>query len=238
MTTGTDTARIAAADALEQVIGDATALQRQKGMVSDSARDVHRSLLRFFERHARLPADGDLTELSAEAGLRPETLRAALAELADADLVIHDERGEVISAYPYSGRPTRHRVEFAGGESVHAMCAIDALGIPLMTARDATVFSSDPSNGQAVRVTVRDGVAQWDPVDAGVFVARRLGNGSVAETCCQVIDFFASPDAATRFHEGRETQGIWLDQAQAFEAGRLAFGAMLEGTDRDEACRC
>ena len=35
-------------------------------------------------------------------------------------------------AYPFSGRPTPHRVRFADGHEVHAMCALDALGVAPM----------------------------------------------------------------------------------------------------------
>ncbi len=237
MTSKAGSLRIAS-EALERVIGDASALQRQKGMLSRHAHDFHRALLRFFERHGRSPINGELAELAAEAHLRREAVEAAVAELAHVDLLALDERGEVASAYPYSGRPTRHRVEFADGGSVHAMCAVDALGIPLMTGRDATVTSTDPSSGRAIRVEVRDGGVHWDPAEAGVFVGRKRGKGSIAETCCQVIDFFASPEAAAEYHQRGDTQGMWLDQAQALEAGRLAFAALLDATDRNGECRC
>ena len=52
--------------------------------------------------------------------------------LARDDLVHTDRDGEITVAYPFSGRPTGYLVRFEGGHEVHAMCAIDALGIAPM----------------------------------------------------------------------------------------------------------
>jgi hypothetical protein len=237
MATEADTTRIAT-DALEQVIGDATALERQRNGLTAPARELHASLLRFFERHGRPPHREELVDLGADAGLDSEGVELSLGALERGDLAVRDERGDVLSAYPYSGMPTRHLVEFADGGSVYAMCAVDALGIPLMTGRAATVISSDPSSGQPVRVTVTDRGAAWEPRGPGVFVGRQAGEGTIAETCCRVIDFFASADAAEAYHRDRRTAGMWLDQAQALEAGRLAFATMLDDAGAGKACGC
>jgi hypothetical protein len=41
--------------------------------------------------------------------------------------------GQIDIAYPFSRQPTGHIVRLTGHPPVAAMCAIDALGIPLMT---------------------------------------------------------------------------------------------------------
>jgi Alkylmercury lyase len=46
--------------------------------------------------------------------------------------------GEITVAYPFSGRPTAHRVRFPGGHEVDAMCAIDAVGIAPMFGEPTT----------------------------------------------------------------------------------------------------
>src|SRR5215472_13503582 len=57
--------------------------------------------------------------------------------------------GGIRAAYPFSGLPTPHRVLLApdaqevAEQQVFAMCALDALGIPLMLHRAATILSED-----------------------------------------------------------------------------------------------
>ncbi len=82
--------------------------------------------------------------------------------MARQDLVQRDpSRGTIRAAYPFSGVPTVHRVtllaDFAGDSPIelYAMCALDALGIPLILRRDAFVTSVDALTGEAVRVLVR-----------------------------------------------------------------------------------
>lgn len=56
-----------------------------------------------------------------------------------------DADGDVGVAYPFSRRPSGHLVQLDRGPAVWAMCAIDALGIPVMTGRDAAIVSADPA---------------------------------------------------------------------------------------------
>ena len=60
------------------------------------------------------------------AGIEPQ---AELDALAAMDAIVIDEQG--IGCYPFSARKTEICVHFSG-QSVHAMCAIDALAIPRM----------------------------------------------------------------------------------------------------------
>ena len=58
-------------------------------------------------------------------------------------------------AYPFSGSPTRQQVELAGFPAVWAMCAIDALGVPVMAGRDGRIAAVDPRDGAPVVVSVK-----------------------------------------------------------------------------------
>ena len=70
------------------------------------------------------------------------------------------------------------------------MCAVDVLGVPFMFGRDARINSVDPASGAPIRIEVRAGEVRWDPADARVFVRKTCAEGSSAETCCSVINFF------------------------------------------------
>jgi hypothetical protein len=61
-----------------------------------------------------------------------------LAALHECDALIVDEHG--IGCYPFSAHDTGIQVSYAG-MSVHALCAIDALAIPRLVAREARITS-------------------------------------------------------------------------------------------------
>jgi hypothetical protein len=122
--------------------------ERQAGLL-EPLRDFHRRLLGGFSTRTGPPEPGPVRAMAVELGLDQ---RQALGVLAAADLVHIDPASGTISvAYPFSGRPTPHRVQFDDGIQVWAMCALDALGIPQMTRRDAQISSTDPASGQGER---------------------------------------------------------------------------------------
>src|SRR5262249_44126921 len=93
--------------------------------------------------------------------------------------------------------PHPHRTCRAGGwGAVYAMCAVDALGVPAMLGRDATITSTDPHTGQPVAVTVTSGVAAFDPPETVVVYAATGTGGRSVDTCCSTINFFTHQASA------------------------------------------
>lgn len=83
-----------------------------------------------------------------------------------------------------------------GPSYLHAMCAIDALGVPAMLGHPGIVTSTDPATGSGVTVRVSgDGTLDVDPSDAVVLLGAS-GDGGLAGSGCPVIDFYASADQA------------------------------------------
>jgi alkylmercury lyase-like protein len=52
------------------------------------------------------------------------------------------------------------------------MCAIDALGIPLMTGSDVVIDSADPDSGTPIRIQRRGDEWTWQPATAVVVIGR------------------------------------------------------------------
>jgi hypothetical protein len=152
-----------------------------------------------------------------------------LAELAAGDFLVLDADGQVQAAYPFSVVPTPHHVQLPGGITVHAMCAIDALGIPPMLGSSAVITSTEPGTARPVMVTVTAGRADWDPPGAVVLYAWRDRSGPAAQTCCDLISFFTGRKAArtwvrTHLYDGAAI----LTAAQASQLGTDIFGPLLE----------
>jgi hypothetical protein len=159
--------------------------------------------------------------------------RAALAALAAADVVHTDPAtGRISVAYPFSGQPTSHRVQLAGHPIVSAMCALDALGMPQMTRRDAHISSADPISGQQITVEVRRGVWCWRPATTVVLAGMAATGGqcgSIADCCCPYINFHADPQAADAYRKAYPGMAVELfDQAEALQAARRIFGGLLD----------
>lgn len=156
---------------------------------------------------------------------------AVLARLAELDLIVVGRADEppIRVAYPFSAAPTRHHVALAGGPPVHAVCAIDALSIPLMLRRDAVITSAEPETGHPIRITIRGSDAGWHPDTAVVFLTAPSGSGPAADcACCQAMNFFTSRLAAAEWladHDG--VTGWILTQAQALSRARLVFADLL-----------
>jgi alkylmercury lyase len=97
-----------------------------------------------------------------------------------------------VVAYPFSSEPTGHTVQLDDGPVPNAMCAIDALRLPLVTGRDAVIASSDPSDGQPIRVVRRGSGGQWTPDDTVVLLAQSSGHRPAADCLYTAITFHAS----------------------------------------------
>jgi Alkylmercury lyase len=160
---------------------DATGIPAQRrgqarlARLSDAERGLYQWILRSFADG--LPPKRDAANKTAlRLGLEPAQ---AFAKLAREDLVHRDPRtGEIVVAYPFSGRPTAHRVRISERRNVNAMCAVDALGIPLMLREPSEITSRDPLTEEEIRIQVDPGgQVRWEPEDAAVFAGAQRRDG-------------------------------------------------------------
>jgi alkylmercury lyase-like protein len=108
------------------------------------------------------------------------------------------------------------------------MCAIDALGIPQMPDRDATIIATDASTGDEVRVETNAGRWQWTPPTTAVLVAQTGTSGPSAECTCGHVNFYSHAEQAQAHLDGHpELTGRVLDQSTAVELAGGVFGGLL-----------
>jgi hypothetical protein len=194
--------------------------------LSHPGRLVHQAILRAFARTGQAPSRTDLDQVADAGGVEPA---AALAELDRADLIVLDPRDEVLAAYPFSAAPTPHRLTVATGTSVHAMCAIDALGVSAMLGQPVTVTSAEPDSGQQVTVQVDGDQASWQPPTALVLAAATDDCcAPSAQRTCGYINFFTTDAAALAWADDHpELSWTLLDQPQALANAVAEFGPLL-----------
>jgi hypothetical protein len=189
-------------------------------------RSLHQALLREFLLAGRPPTAERIRQLAVIFGVDPAD---GIAQLADADLVHLDPSGERVRvAYPLSAGRSGHRVTLVGRPTLNAMCAIDALGVPLMARAPGTVLSADPRTGAQIRIemTVSSQV-NWQPATAVVLLAASECNGPIA-AACQHTAFHEnreSAQAALAEHAGRS--GRVLAQSEAVAIAKTEFGPLL-----------
>jgi Alkylmercury lyase len=213
-------AALAAAEIPPSKLGPA-----RRARLADKERELYFWILRRFASEGR-PSIADVWAAAARFGLDAEH---AVGTFAREDLVHRGADGEIAVAYPFSGRPTAHRVRFPGGHEVDAMCAIDALGIAPMFGERIEIESRDPLSGAEIRALVApDGAAEWWP-ELSVVVAGVLDRQADSrQGCCPVLNFFISPANAERWlAEHPEVRGKVISMDEAAAAGRAVFGDVL-----------
>jgi hypothetical protein len=188
-------------------------------------RAVHQAVLQSFVRTGVPPDRASLAEHAA-----PFDVAEVMAELVSNDFFCVDQAGRISAAYPFSARPTRHRVRLGDDAAVFAMCAIDALGISAMTGRPVVIESADPSTGQLITVSVDGATSTWDPATAVVYAgrARRECAGPSASVCCEHMNFFTTGGTAAAWAGSHpEIRGGILSQGHALQIGIGIFGQLL-----------
>ena len=187
-------------------------------------RQLYRWILRQFAAEGR----PSLEVTAAAAAAAGADLNQAIETFRRLDLV-HLAHGQIAVAYPFSGRPTAHRVSIDGRPEVYAMCAIDALGIAAMLDLPIEVLSRDPVSGGEVWVRIDPGDgAWWDPKQAVVLAASYPALGPSFHSCCSVLNFFESGEHALQYllaHPDLTGHAITIPEAIA--AGAAIFGDLL-----------
>jgi hypothetical protein len=216
-------ATLAAAEIPPSKLGPA-----RRAPLSPSERELYFWILRRFATAGR-PSSVELRGAAEQLGLEADS---ALATLAREDLVHRGADGEIVVAYPFSGRPTAHRVRFPGGHEANAMCAIDALGIAPMLGEAIEIESRDPVSSAQIRARVApDGSAEWSPESAVVVAGAIRSQGDACCGCCPVLNFFVSPASAERWlAEHQEVHGNVISIRDAAAAGQAVFRDVLAQT--------
>lgn len=189
--------------------------------------EIRKFILREFARTGKAPGSEEIVEgmeLCAS-----DTVDRTIEKLASADILTRKE-GEIVSAYPFSARQTRHRVIFDDGREVYALCATDALGIHFMLDRGITVISRCPWCEGETKVKVGNGrIESREPEGMLEFVSEQERCGCTAETCCPYINFFCSEDHLVKWREKNPglAKGEEYSLGEALQHGKMIFGDSL-----------
>ena len=186
---------------------------------------VHRAILRGFANTGQPPS---LEQLEKETGANRHALQDVLGRLHDSDAIRLDTHGMIAVAYPFSSTPTRHQVHIANRIEAHAMCGIDALGIPAMLGEDVRIETTDPTTGDPIAIATTAGQATWSPPTAVAFIGADAGGGPSADSCCEYLNLFTSKATAEAWAAAHPAiHGEVLTQSEAEDLANSLFGALL-----------
>jgi alkylmercury lyase len=221
--------RPAAREALLERDHSRIGLANKWNQVLEPALDrVWTTVIELFARSGKPP---HLHEICEETGLSEENLRTLVGELQAHDLLGSGQSDEVILyAYPFTGEQTEHRVQLRG-RKLHAICAIDALGIAGMFRTDVVIASSCRVCGGGIEVGTAQGgrsLSYARPVDAILWYDLAY-SGCAAASCCRSIAFFCCKVELQQWLSAQNPQptGYRLTLDEALEVGRALFEPVL-----------
>jgi|SRR5208283_473825 len=209
-------------------IGETVRGKLAEAKLSPSEDDARKYILTEFAKVGKPPSEEAIA--SAMNLLSVEAAHRLVEKLHKADILTKED-DEIISAYPFSAKATRHKVIFKDSHKVYALCATDALGIHFMLSEDITVRSRCPECENEMKIELRDGkVASCVPEGVVEFVSSREQCGCTAKTFCPYMNFFCSEAHLKQWRDKNPAYGkgemYWLHHV--LEHGKNIFGDFLK----------
>ncbi len=209
---------------------EVTKMLTRPGGPVDYGPDLSRLLVRVMRELAQgrpLPKER-VGQIIGDLGIAREGAYRFLREVAE-----RDADGNVFGIMGLSLNETPHHFS-VNGARMSTWCAGDALYVPAVIGRTATVESKSPVSREKVRLKVSpQGVEEIHPVGAVVSIVivdpGEVNLGSVEAiwgTFCHHIFFFASREEAERWAAGRDDIEI-LSVEEAYELVRLLSSRFL-----------
>ena len=209
-------------------IGETVKGRVAEARLSPSEDETRKYILKEFAKTGKPPSEKSIAGAMRLPSL--EAVHGLIEKLYKGDILTM-EGSEIISAYPFSARATRHKVIFQDGHEVYALCATDALGIHFMLHEDITVRSRCPECENEMKIEVKDGkVVSCVPEGVVEFVSSREQCGCTAKTFCPFMNFFCSHKHLEKWREKNPTagKGEMYQLYQVLEHGKNIFGDFLK----------
>lgn len=213
---------------LMERIGESVRGRRAAAKLDPVEDEIRKFILRKLAGTGKAPS---LREIGEEMGLASmEFVNRTVEKLERADILTRKE-GDIVSAYPFSAQETRHRVVFADGRRVYALCATDALGIHFMLNEPIIILSRCPWCEGETEVAVKDGrIDSCKPEGMLEFVSEQERCGCTAQSCCPYINFFCSGEHLAKWQEQNPelANGETYTLDEALRHGRMIFENFLK----------
>lgn len=178
-------------------------------------------------------APAEVSAIARRAGVQSAAVEAALERWPGVER--GDGRGSVVGFWGLALGETPHAI-LCGGTALYAWCAWDTLFLGELLAQELRVESACAVTDQPVSMLVGGkGVRELDPPGATVSFPEPAGCdvrvGRPVRSCCQHMQFFASPGAWKRWASGRSSRTLPLAVEDGWRLGkitnRMRYGGQL-----------
>lgn len=192
-------------------------LKQNQQNLSPELRQLHRDILySYIDIGRSLNAD--------EIASRIDDVEMAVQTLKQNDLVVFDDSGEPIGAYPFTMEKREHVIK-VGNYTVHCMCALDALAVSPMYDISLEIHSVCHISHQAIIIKQHGFEINNDTDVSDVYFAINWA-AAASDTCCadslctEMIFIKGESEASNWNKEDTENRQIFaLDEAVKFAAG-------------------
>lgn len=167
-------------------------LTRNQARLEAAVKQLHLDILRAYVEMGR-----SLTRREIEA--RVPDPDAAIRLLAQYDMVVFDDAGEPVGAYPFTMEQREYRLS-VNGHQVHCMCALDALAVSPMFGIEVQIASRCAVTGDTISVRQRGleilNLSEVAGLHVGINWNAASPAGSCAATLCTEMLFLRDESVA------------------------------------------
>jgi hypothetical protein len=149
-------------------------LSRNLQSLNKDQADVYQNILRSYAEQGASLNKHEITR-------QVENIDEAIKVLKENDMVVFDDDGEPIGAYPFTMEQREHEVS-VNGHKVHCMCALDALAVSPMFDKQTTINSICHVTGEPVSIQQRNREIINSDDNKDVYFG--LSWNSAANNCC------------------------------------------------------
>ena len=191
-------------------------LKARQDQLSAELRQLHQKILQSLVKHGKPLSNAEISKHVGEAALH-----ATLQTLGENDLVVLDADGKsVVGAYPVTIEQTPHLLQI-GANTIHAMCALDAVSVAPMFDTEVTIKSQCHVTAEPVEIQMRGhDVLYASPADVCVGIRWQMPQGAAAHSMCMQMVFLKDAETARQW-QGDETDSITIFSLP----DAIAFGA-------------
>jgi alkylmercury lyase len=179
----------------------------------------HRTFLKTLAEKGRAMTRPEMRDFL---GVSDQEIEAIVARLSELDLLVVSCCGGPVGSYPLTTEPTPHKVT-SNGVRINAMCALDALAVGPMYARDVIIDSICHVSGEPIHIEqsgyrITKAVPSRD-IHFGIVWGSPTG-GCCAKSLCTEMVFIKDKETAERWrhHEGSLREIYDLEESVDFAA--------------------
>ncbi len=119
-------------------------LKKRQNRCTPKIKALHQQILRSYVENGRSLTKAEIVDQVSD----PDE---AIDVLQNNDMVVFDNNGEPVGAYPFTMEEREHKIQ-VNGHQVHAMCVLDALAISPMFGIDTEIHSVCRATGEPVHI--------------------------------------------------------------------------------------